>query len=124
MMHFAIVLGFPNCTECPIGGHRWRPGTSTLKAAEFNTRARSEARPQKRVQFENLAKAHLRLAEQADLNDRVECDASPWPPLKILLIEARGLKRLPQTLTLISGKRRPQSWASFAARMFARLCLQ
>jgi hypothetical protein len=27
----------------------------------------SETRPQVRVQFENLAKAHLRLAEQADL---------------------------------------------------------
>jgi hypothetical protein len=43
-----------------------------IKAAEFSTRAKSEARPQIRVQFENLAKAHLRLAEQADLNDRVE----------------------------------------------------
>jgi hypothetical protein len=43
-----------------------------IKAAEFNTRAQSEARPQLRVQFENLAKAHLRLAKQADLNDRVE----------------------------------------------------
>jgi hypothetical protein len=43
-----------------------------IKAAEFSTRAQSEAGPHIRVQFENLAKAHLRLAEQADLNDRVE----------------------------------------------------
>ena len=42
------------------------------KAAEFNARAQSEARPQLRVQFENLAKAHLRLAAQADLNERFE----------------------------------------------------
>ena len=42
------------------------------KAAEFHARAQSETRPQLRLQFENLAKAHLRLAEQADWNDRVE----------------------------------------------------
>jgi hypothetical protein len=42
------------------------------KAAEFHARAQSETRLQLRVQFENLAKAHLRLAEQADWNDRVE----------------------------------------------------
>jgi len=43
-----------------------------IKATEFHARAQSEASPQIRVQFENLAKAHLRLAEQADLNERVE----------------------------------------------------
>jgi hypothetical protein len=43
-----------------------------IKAAEFNARAQSEARPQKRVQFENLAKAHLRLAAEADQNERLE----------------------------------------------------
>jgi hypothetical protein len=43
-----------------------------IKAAEFHARAQSETRLQVRVQFENLAKAHLRLAEQADLNDRVD----------------------------------------------------
>jgi hypothetical protein len=43
-----------------------------IKAAEFNARAQSEARPQMRVEFEHLAKAHLRLAAQADLNERVE----------------------------------------------------
>jgi len=42
------------------------------KAAEFHARAQSETGLQLRVQFENLAKAHLRLAEQADWNDRVE----------------------------------------------------
>src|SRR5262249_62185133 len=43
-----------------------------IKAAEFHARAQSEASPRIRDQFENLAKAHLRLAEQADLNERVE----------------------------------------------------
>src|SRR5262245_10928958 len=43
-----------------------------IKAAEFHARAQSEMRPQVRVQFEDLAKAHLRLAEQADLNDRAD----------------------------------------------------
>jgi len=43
-----------------------------LKAAEFRARAQSETRPHIRVQFEDLAKAHLRLAGQADLNDRVD----------------------------------------------------
>jgi hypothetical protein len=42
------------------------------KAAEFHARAQSEASPQIRVEFENLAKAHLRLAEQADWSERVE----------------------------------------------------
>jgi len=43
-----------------------------IKAAEFHARAQSEASPQIRVEFKNLAKAHLRLAEQADWSERVE----------------------------------------------------
>jgi hypothetical protein len=43
-----------------------------IKAAEFHARAQSESRPQIQVQFENLAKAHLRLAGQADVNERVK----------------------------------------------------
>src|SRR5262252_7395534 len=43
-----------------------------IKAAEFHARAQSEAKPQMRVQYENLAKAHLRLAAQADLSERFE----------------------------------------------------
>jgi len=43
-----------------------------IKAAEFHARAQSEASPQIRVQFKNLAKAHLRQAEQADWNERAE----------------------------------------------------
>src|SRR5262245_7783976 len=43
-----------------------------IRAAEFHARAQSEVSPQVRVQFENLAKAHLRLAAQADLNERFE----------------------------------------------------
>src|SRR5262245_66531317 len=43
-----------------------------IKAAEFHARAQSEAKPQMRVQYENLAKAHLRLAAQADVSERFE----------------------------------------------------
>jgi hypothetical protein len=43
-----------------------------VKAAEFYARAQSEPRPQMRVQFENLAKAHLRLAAEADQNARLQ----------------------------------------------------
>src|SRR5262249_30761467 len=43
-----------------------------IKAAEFHARAQSEASSQIPVQFKNLAKAHLRQAEQADWNERAE----------------------------------------------------
>jgi len=43
-----------------------------IKAAEFHARAQSEVSPHIRVEFENLAKASLRQAEQADGNERVE----------------------------------------------------
>jgi len=43
-----------------------------IKATEFHARAQSEAKPQMRVQYENLAKAHLRLAAQADVSERFE----------------------------------------------------
>ena len=43
-----------------------------IKAAELHARAQSEAKPQIRVQYENLAKAHLRLAAQADVIEHFE----------------------------------------------------
>jgi len=43
-----------------------------IKAAEFHARAQSESRPLIQAQFETLAKAHLQLAGQADLNERVK----------------------------------------------------
>jgi hypothetical protein len=51
-----------------------------IKAAEFHARAQSGATPRIRVQFENLAKAYLRLAEQADRNERVDLVYEPPPP--------------------------------------------
>jgi len=42
------------------------------KAAEFHSRAQSERRPLIQSQFETLARAHLQLAAQADVNERVE----------------------------------------------------
>src|SRR5262245_60278400 len=66
----------PNCTfrkRCPIEARKMAAGDQyRTKAAEFYARAQSETRPQLRVQFENVAKAHLCLAEQADWNDRGE----------------------------------------------------
>src|SRR4029434_4909933 len=59
--------------RCPIEARKMAAGDQyRTKAAEFHARAQSETRPQLRLQFENLTKAHLRLAEQADWNDRVE----------------------------------------------------
>src|SRR5262249_8290128 len=43
-----------------------------IKAAQIHARAQSEASPRMQVEFENLAKAHRHLAEQADWNERVE----------------------------------------------------
>src|SRR5262249_55846815 len=43
-----------------------------IEAGEFHARAQSEASPRIRDQFKTLAKAHLRLAEQADWNERAE----------------------------------------------------
>src|SRR5262245_25160256 len=43
-----------------------------IKAAEFHVRAQSESKPQTRAQYENLAKAHLRLAAQADVSEHFE----------------------------------------------------
>jgi hypothetical protein len=47
-----------------------------IKAAELHTQAQCHTTSKLRVHFENLGKSHLRLAEQADRNDR----ADPPPP--------------------------------------------
>jgi len=53
-----------------------------IKAAEFYAQAQraTSLSPHLRVQFENLAKAYLRLAEQADRNDQTELIYEPPPP--------------------------------------------
>jgi hypothetical protein len=51
-----------------------------LKAAEFHARARSELGPLLRLQYENLARAYLRLAEQADRNGVTHLVYEPPPP--------------------------------------------
>jgi hypothetical protein len=48
-----------------------------IKAAEFHAQAQSVASP---VGFANLAKAYLRLAEQADRNALVDLVYEPPPP--------------------------------------------
>jgi hypothetical protein len=51
-----------------------------IRAATFHARAQCEPSPRIRVQYENLAKAYLRLAEQADRNDRADIVYEPPPP--------------------------------------------
>ena len=54
-----------------------------IKAAELHAQAQCHTTSKLRVQFENLAKAYLRLAEQADRNDRAEPDLREPPPRKL-----------------------------------------
>src|SRR5262245_8012055 len=53
-----------------------------IKAAEFYAQAQraTSLSPHLRVQFENLAKAYLRLAEQADRNAAADIVYEPPPP--------------------------------------------
>jgi hypothetical protein len=53
-----------------------------IKAAELHAQAQCHTTSKLRVQFENLAKAYLRLAEQADRNDRADLIYEP-PPTKL-----------------------------------------
>jgi len=53
-----------------------------IKAAEFYAQAHSATSlsPHLRIQFENLAKTYLRLAEQADRNAAADIVYEPPPP--------------------------------------------
>lgn len=53
-----------------------------IKAANMNARAKQEQNLLLRIEFENLARAYLRLAEQADRNDKADVVYEPplrWP---------------------------------------------
>jgi len=52
-----------------------------LKAAEFQAMAQDEKNVTFRTQFENLARAYLRLAEQAERN--IQTDVTHEPPPKV-----------------------------------------
>jgi hypothetical protein len=52
-----------------------------FKAAAFFAKAESESDPEVRAGFENLARANLRLAEQALRNPHVEVTYEPPPKL-------------------------------------------
>ena len=54
-----------------------------IKAAELHAQAQCHTTSKLRVQFENLAKAYLRLAEQADRNDRADLSTSRHRPNSI-----------------------------------------
>jgi hypothetical protein len=51
-----------------------------IKAASFHAHALCAPNPRLRVQYENLSKAYLRLAEQADRNDVADITYEPPPP--------------------------------------------
>ena len=51
-----------------------------IRAAEFHERAQCETNPDINRQFENLARAYLLLAEQADRNATTELVYEPPPP--------------------------------------------
>jgi hypothetical protein len=51
-----------------------------FRAAEFFAKAESETDPEMRAGFENLARAYLRLAEQALRNAQTDIIYEPAPP--------------------------------------------
>jgi hypothetical protein len=51
-----------------------------LKAAEFRARAEAETNPTVRNEFEHLARAYLRLAGQANRNNKTDITYEPPPP--------------------------------------------
>jgi hypothetical protein len=51
-----------------------------IKAASFHARAQFTTSPRLRAQYENLSKAYLRLAEQADRNEQANIIYEPPPP--------------------------------------------
>jgi len=51
-----------------------------IKAASFHAQALCTRSPRLRTQYENLSKAYLRLAEQADRNDITDITYEPPPP--------------------------------------------
>jgi len=59
------------------GGDQYR-----IRAASFHARALCTRSPRLGIQYENLSKAYLRLAEQADRNAATEIVYEP-PPIRI-----------------------------------------
>jgi len=53
------------------------------KAAKFHTKAQNETDPELRTRFENLVRACLQLAEQADRNRQIDVVSEP-PPATLL----------------------------------------
>ncbi len=51
-----------------------------VKAAQLLAKAMHERNPQSRVQFQALGEAYIKLAEQAEKNDRLDVAYEPPPP--------------------------------------------
>jgi hypothetical protein len=61
--------------ESVVPGDKYR-----AMALELLARAETESDPQIRAEFENLAASYLRLAEQAEVNSRLDVTYEPPPP--------------------------------------------
>jgi hypothetical protein len=83
-----------------VAGDQYR-----IKATEFHARAQSEASPQIRVEFENLAKAQMRQAEQADWNERVEAIYDLCRQVRADAKSKRGLYEPPSPTSAIETER-------------------
>src|SRR6266576_5874 len=67
-----------------------------IRAAKFHSKAQNETDPELRARFENLARAYLRLAEQADRNSQT--DVVSEPPVPTLLFSWFVTWELPPVL--------------------------
>lgn len=76
-----------------------------LRAAELSAMAQAETDCADKVEFENLARAYLRLAEQAERNSRAGVSETP---LKGIAIEPKSKPRLVGRLT-IDNRSSPRS---------------
>jgi hypothetical protein len=70
------------CHGCFSGGRDGRRGSIPNKSSLFHARAQFTTSPRMRAQYENLSKAYLRLAEQADRNEQADIIYEPPPPRK------------------------------------------
>ena len=69
------------CATGVSQGPRWRPGTNTeLKQRHFTLGLGARPAHEFRSSMRILAKAYLRLAEQADRNDQADLTYEPPPP--------------------------------------------
>jgi hypothetical protein len=52
-----------------------------IRAAELRAKAHEERNPRLAAEYEHLAKSYIRLAEQADRNQKLDVTYEPSPPM-------------------------------------------